>query len=54
MSSADGDPSVEIEKLRIKYQHQIQVHSEMLEKYKLEHHDLQEKKKLLVNTLQEN
>ena len=26
----------------------------MLEKYKIEHHDLEEKKKLLVNTLQEN
>ena len=53
-SGAEVDPALEIEKLKIKYQHQIQVHSEMLEKYKIEHHDLEEKKKLLVNTLQEN
>ena len=53
-SSAEADPTLEIEKLKIKYQHQIQVHSEMLEKYKLEYHDLEEKKKMLVNTIQEN
>ena len=48
------DANLEIEKLKLKYQPIIQVHTEMLDKYKEEHHDLQEQKKLLESTLKES
>ena len=38
------DENKEITALRQKYQPMVQIHTEMLQKYKIEHHDFIEKK----------
>ena len=43
----------EITALRQKYQPMVQIHTEMLQKYKIEHHDLVEKKSELQTQIKE-